>query len=95
MSIYLHATVSCDSRGCPHQLLLSHSRATDARRIAKRAGWVATDSETRCPSCLDRRRAHDDEAEVRCVNAHDRCYGGAGGPCPYCEPKRIQKAEPR
>ena len=20
-----------------------------------------------------------------CVNAHDRCYGGAGGPCPYCE----------
>jgi hypothetical protein len=21
-----------------------------------------------------------------CVNAHDRCYGGAGGPCPYCEP---------
>jgi len=23
--------------------------------------------------------------EPRCVNAHDRCYGGAGGPCPYCE----------
>jgi hypothetical protein len=22
---------------------------------------------------------------ARCVNAHDRCYGGAGGPCPYCE----------
>jgi hypothetical protein len=21
----------------------------------------------------------------KCVNAHDRCYGGAGGPCPYCE----------
>jgi hypothetical protein len=24
-------------------------------------------------------------AEPVCVNAHDRCYGGAGGPCPYCE----------
>jgi hypothetical protein len=23
--------------------------------------------------------------EPKCVNAHDRCYGGAGGPCPYCE----------
>lgn len=23
--------------------------------------------------------------KTRCVNAHDRCYGGAGGPCPYCE----------
>lgn len=23
-----------------------------------------------------------------CVNAHDRCFGGAGGPCPYCEPKK-------
>lgn len=23
---------------------------------------------------------------VRCVNAHDRCYGGASAPCPYCEP---------
>lgn len=21
----------------------------------------------------------------KCVNAHDRCYGGAGGPCEYCE----------
>lgn len=27
----------------------------------------------------------DDEPQVRCVNAHDRCHGGAGGPCPYCE----------
>jgi hypothetical protein len=26
---------------------------------------------------------------LRCVNAHDRCYGGAGGPCPYCEPKET------
>lgn len=24
-------------------------------------------------------------AKLVCVNAHDRCYGGAGGPCPYCE----------
>ena len=23
--------------------------------------------------------------DVKCVNAHDRCYGGAGGPCPLCE----------
>lgn len=23
--------------------------------------------------------------EWKCVNAHDRCYGGAGGPCDYCE----------
>lgn len=23
--------------------------------------------------------------EKKCVNAHDRCYGGAGAPCPYCE----------
>jgi len=23
--------------------------------------------------------------EPVCVNAHDRCYDGAGGPCPYCE----------
>lgn len=21
----------------------------------------------------------------KCVNAHDRCFGGAGGPCPLCE----------
>ena len=21
----------------------------------------------------------------KCVNAHDLCYGGAGGPCEYCE----------
>jgi len=27
-----------------------------------------------------------------CVNAHDRCYGGAGGPCPYCEPARRSAA---
>lgn len=23
--------------------------------------------------------------ETKCTNAHDRCYGGAGGPCEYCE----------
>lgn len=29
-----------------------------------------------------------------CVNAHDFCYGGAGGPCPYCEtrPRKHTKA---
>jgi hypothetical protein len=34
----------------------------------------------------DERKA-ENEREVRCVNAHDRCFGGAGGPCPYCEPR--------
>jgi hypothetical protein len=24
---------------------------------------------------------------VKCVNAHDRCFNGAGAPCPLCEPK--------
>ena len=24
-------------------------------------------------------------ATRKCVNAHDRCYGGDGGPCDYCE----------
>ncbi|MFO0449487.1 MAG: hypothetical protein ACK52I_12650 [Pseudomonadota bacterium] len=28
---------------------------------------------------------YEDERERKCVNAHDRCYGGAGGPCDYCE----------
>lgn len=28
---------------------------------------------------------------LRCVNAHDRCYGGAGGPCPMCEPKKHSR----
>lgn len=31
--------------------------------------------------------------KVRCVNAHDRCYGGAGEPCPYCEPVTDQKSD--
>jgi hypothetical protein len=30
-----------------------------------------------------RRAAHP--RKQKCVNAHDRCYGGAGGPCDYCE----------
>ena len=30
-----------------------------------------------------RRVAHP--RKPKCVNAHDRCYGGAGGPCDYCE----------
>jgi hypothetical protein len=30
---------------------------------------------------------------LKCTNTHDRCFGGAGGPCPYCEPmnKGIQR----
>lgn len=31
------------------------------------------------------RRKGRPRPEPKCVNAHDRCYGGAGGPCPYCE----------
>lgn len=27
------------------------------------------------------------EPVMVCVNAHDLCYGGAGGPCDYCEPR--------
>lgn len=30
---------------------------------------------------------------LRCVNAHDRCYGGASEPCPYCEP--VERKEPK
>ena len=30
-------------------------------------------------------RVADVQPHTRCVNAHDRCYGGAGGPCPCCE----------
>lgn len=29
---------------------------------------------------------------LRCVNAHDRCFGGAGGPCPYCEVREHRTA---
>lgn len=34
---------------------------------------------------VDARRRED--ADYRCVNGHDRCYGGtsAGPKCPYCE----------
>ena len=38
-----------------------------------------------CLAIVEREAAEEDEPEPRCVNAHDRCYGGAGGPCPYCE----------
>jgi hypothetical protein len=26
------------------------------------------------------------ELMKECVNAHERCYGGLGAPCPFCEP---------
>ena len=32
--------------------------------------------------------------EPVCVNAHDRCYGGAGGPCPYCEMPAAPEVKP-
>ena len=32
--------------------------------------------------------------EPICVNAHDRCYGGAGGPCPYCEMPAAPEVKP-
>ena len=31
------------------------------------------------------RRLRAGRTRRKCVNAHDRCYGGAGGPCDYCE----------
>ncbi|RUM98983.1 DUF551 domain-containing protein [Pseudaminobacter arsenicus] len=34
-----------------------------------------------------------DDGELKCVNAHDRCYGGAGGPCPYCERATLAPAD--
>jgi hypothetical protein len=34
------------------------------------------------------------QPEPVCVNAHDRCYGGAGGPCPYCEVPAAPEVEP-
>jgi hypothetical protein len=36
----------------------------------------------------------DDDDDLVCVNAHDRCYGGAGGPCPYCERRATKPTEP-
>jgi hypothetical protein len=34
------------------------------------------------------------QPEPVCVNAHDRCYGGAGGPCPLCEMPAAPEAKP-
>ena len=31
------------------------------------------------------RRLRAGRTTRKCVNAHDRCYGGDGGPCDYCE----------
>lgn len=28
---------------------------------------------------------------MKCVNAHDRCYDGSGGPCDYCEPVYLHE----
>lgn len=39
---------------------------------------------TRCDGCPRRKRRK--RMPKVCVGAHDRCYGGAAGPCPYCEP---------
>ena len=33
------------------------------------------------------------EAEVKCVNAHDRCF--MGGPCPLCELVRYRDEQGR
>jgi hypothetical protein len=33
------------------------------------------------------------ELEVRCVNAHDRCF--EGGPCPLCELVRYRDEQGR
>jgi len=34
------------------------------------------------------------QPEPVCVNAHDRCYGGAGGPCPLCEMPAVPGVKP-
>lgn len=46
------------------------------------AGWQAM-----IDAALAEEEVSDDCDDPVCVNAHDRCYGGAGGPCPYCEPR--------
>ena len=33
------------------------------------------------------------EPDLKCVNAHDRCF--YGGPCPLCEPVRYRDAQGR
>ncbi len=38
--------------------------------------------------CASIRNARGQFSKLVCVNAHDRCFGGADGDCPYCEVKQ-------
>jgi len=40
------------------------------------------------------KNATDDDDRWICVNAHDRCYGGAGGPCAHCEQTPVEEPAP-
>jgi hypothetical protein len=39
----------------------------------------------RLPQANRRKSAARRVGFFKCTNTHDRCYGGAGGPCDYCE----------
>lgn len=39
----------------------------------------------------DTMKAAGHTPDVKCVNAHDRCY--EGGPCPYCEVTAYRDAQ--
>ena len=46
---------------------------------------MTQDNEAELLALANERDARGHFAELVCVGAHDRCFGGAGGPCPYCE----------
>lgn len=59
----------------------------DCGEMVDEGAVIRIDGDWLCESCGEAQRAFGggDGSEVRCVNAHDRCY--EGGPCPYCEPR--------
>lgn len=62
-----------------------------AEHVCGLHGFDATEHE--CPACAIRvQEGWEADVEYVCVNAHDRCYGGAGGPCDYCE-RRVQEVD--
>lgn len=67
--------------------MLSSIEPGDSRAVSNEFDAIALVScglaDRRSDSIID--NALDDASEPKCVNAHDRCYGGEGGPCPYCE----------
>jgi hypothetical protein len=54
--------------------------------MADRAGWDCWVALVKSRSAFQPSPAREEaEAKFICINAHDRCYGGAGKPCDYCE----------